>query len=363
MMNFRTNSMNNLVFILFIASISLFSCSRKKDTIGPDVLIASSNFNVESFQFNSYNSDFQQGTASNWFSGAFNEKVNWTIKISGTQSKAYKIISGASDGLNQYNSSWYGTHTNVYFFKEGEKVIAELSVYGSAKTWVDTSVIVKEIKDYGPDAIIWANMDTAKAKKLGVNNGGWFAYGSPVEALIVKFYDNLPQFNDPVEGMYRSMESRGLQWNYGGFGQGEAKAGFSGASLDEVYLNFYVRKRTFNTKSMSISINSKMPKNFNGRTVYIYSGLTYTYVFPTTGSDSHDMVPDGFVGSDANGLMGWHLVSVKLSDMTVPDADKAKPTFDPSRIVAISGGGFGLNEGFDMDFVVFTRGVPFDQIK
>jgi hypothetical protein len=167
-------------------------------------------------------------------------------------------------------------------------------------------------------------------------------------------------YNDPVQGKYRSMEA-GPVWNYGGFGQNEAAGvGFSGASLDEVYLNFYVRKRNSNTKSMFISIYSKIPEKFNGRTVYIYSTLDYTYTFPANGSASQD--PQGLVSQGVvMDEMGWNLVSVKLSDMTPHDI--GKPTFDPSKIVQIQGGGLSASTGFDMDFIVFTRGVPFNQIK
>jgi hypothetical protein len=261
MMKFKTNNMNNLIFILFISSIALFSCKRNAESIGPEFASASPNFRVESdaFGFNFDNSDFQAAPASNWFNADFNERVSWEIKISGTQSKAYKIISGASDGLTQANSTWFGTHTNPYFFIEGEKVIAELSVLGSDKKWVDSSVIVKEIRNYGPDALIWWDMKALASGGLGVPGiPYWYSYFARNEDSVVSWRNLSPsEIIDPVQGPYRSLEGAnkaGKSAWWAGIGMGDLPGvgvGFPGAAWNEVYMNFYIRRRTPITPSTS----------------------------------------------------------------------------------------------------------------
>jgi hypothetical protein len=418
MMKFKTN-MNNLIFVLFITSIISFSCrKRDKDAIGPDLAMASSNFKVDSnsFKFKYNLSDFSS-SGTNWFEASFNERVNWQIKIRGTQTKAYKIVRGTSNVLNQSTSLWTGTQSGIYFFKAGEKAIAELSVYGSNQKWYDTTTIIAEKGklDYGPNAVIWYDMANLKVATFGY----WYNYYN------TPYYDSVPgtrgnwgpiassYLKDPVQGTYRTMLAKSATPNslwVGGFGAADfsksSNYGFPGASLDEVYLNFYIRRKTSITPSMGISVKSYAGKTFDHAvwntlflrydSVFIdhYTTLSYTVNFPIVSSaGGSQSPPDGWVfdagggggggssstpetslGADSQlvvGLVppvtvinevaeGWNLVSVRLDQMAV---DPAAMPFNPGKIVSISGAlGTAELTGFDLDFVVFTRGVPFNQL-
>jgi hypothetical protein len=426
MIKFKTNNLNNLIFVLFITSMMLFSCKREKEAIGPDLAMASSNFALagDSFKFNSATSNFAS-SGNNWFNASFNERVTWQIKIRGTQSKAYKILKGTSNVLNQSTSFWTGTQSGIYFFIAGEKAIAELSVYGSNQKWYDTTTIVsvKGKTDYGPDALVWYDMENMKVGSFGY----WYSYfNTPYYSGVpgVVQWGDIPlsDLKDPVQGPYRSMLAQSSTPNslwVGGFGASDfSKAsnyGFPGASLDEVYLNFYIRRKTSTTPSMSISVNSYAGKVFD-HTVWnpftlqydsvfidVNAGLNYTVNFPVVSSSaggSPQSPPDGWVvssggdgtgggsstpetslGSDSQLVVamlpsvtvtdevaeGWSLVSIRLDKMTPSWDSKYKVSqrlpFDPAHLISIAGGlGTSATTGFDMDFVVFTRGLPFDKL-
>jgi hypothetical protein len=403
MMKFKPNNRNNLIFVLFITStitsIILSSCMRKdKEVIGPNLAIASSNFALDgdSFKFNYDISDFAS-SGKNWFNASFNEKVSWEIKIKGMQSKAYKVVKGTSNVLDQSTSLWTGTHSGIYFFIAGEKAVAELSVYGSNQKWYDTTIIntVKGQTDYGPNALIWWDMDQMLVS--GFNKGGAYfntPYYAGVDSIVQ--WGDLTSLHDPVQGRYRSMfaksQSPNTFWVGGYYGGGDISAsnaltgkyGFPGSSLDEVYLNFYVRRRTPITTSMNVSVKFLTAKTISSITInpfptphpdtvfsYIYTTVGTNVVWPN-GAGAWRMEPTTSLGPDSQLVVatapypdlvmkgdaeGWRLVSIRLDQM-VPGV-----TFDPSKIISVTGGlGTAELTGFDMDFIVFTRGLPFDQL-
>jgi hypothetical protein len=423
MMKFRTNNINNLIFVLFITSITLFSCRRKEKVIGPELFLASSNFKLtgNSFKFNNKPTVKFANSGNTWFNASFNEKVQWQIKIKGTQTKAYKIITGTSNVLDQSTSLWTGTQSGIYFFKLGEKAIAELTVSGSNEKWYDTTTIssVKGKMDYGPDALIWYDMSNNMAV---TGLPAWYSYFDtpwfgPVPHVAQWADTTLSALKDPVQGLYRSMLAKSMVPNtfwVGGFGQANIdytkyKYGFSGASLNEVYLNFYIRRKSSTTPSMGITINSLSAKTYVSRTFIpkpapgrwdstftpTYTSLGYTVNFPIASSSS-DVIskspPDGWVfnaagggtgggsstpdaslGGDSQSVVslipaasvtdevaeGWSLVSIRLDQMS----PGAGPPFDPSNISSVAGSlGTADLTGFDIDFIVFTRGVPFNQL-
>ena len=423
---FKANNMNNLMLLLFIISITLSSCRRNKESVGPDIAIASPNFKLagNSFKYNLATSKF--ATLSNWFNASFNERVTWQITIKGTKSKAYKILSGTSNVLDQSTSLWTGTQSGIYFFIAGEKAIAELSVYGSNEKWYDTTTISTLKKDYGPNALIWWDMD-GTAAGLGVQKT-WYDYPNPdFYAYVVNTWGNATNpapaaLKDPVQGPYRSLEVKSKTPNTfwaGGFGASDfspsyiktKKYAFPGASLNEVYLNFYIRRSTPTTPSMDINVKSLTGKTYISRRfnvganrwdstfTYIYTTLTYTVNFPIVSSaDLHTTALNGYVsaagsdgqawsmetgkslGRDSQSVVsmpaypnlvsegvaeGWSLVSIRLDQMNQPAYGVVLPQlpFDPGRIVSVTGG-LTPEEltGFDMDFIVFTRGVPFNQL-
>ena len=344
-------------FVSLVVVITLLvSCKREDvDVIGPEIAIASSNFELDKFEFNTSTVDFR--VDSNWFSAKFNERVSWEITIKGTQSKAQKVIKGTSDSLTQFNTIWTGGHSGLYFFNTGEKVVAELCVFGSDEKWYDTLEIKASKSNYGENTILWWDM-------VSFNQGGqglalqdktvyWFSFWDGdtfepqkvTEKLIA--IDEVPtSLKDPVQGMYRSMEGQDGIWTQAYFvGSSShtpynAGAGFE-VSRSKMYINFYLRARTA-TSGMSFDIISGL--DGNNSTPY---SLTYEV---------------GEIDWE-----GWKLISVKLSDMG--ESVVGTEPFSTSNITGIrlnlqvTSGANVDKTGFDIDFITFTKGEPFNPDK
>jgi hypothetical protein len=323
---------------LVVATIVFLSCKReKKEFIGPELGIASSNFQiVDAFVINDEAIDF--GTDSNWFNATFNEHVSWNIKIRGVQSKAEKNLKGVSSGLTMYNSLWRGGHSGLNFFQAGETIISELTVFGSDRVWYDTSTIVAVRNNFGPNTIIWWDMDQLGVAKNNIDCY-WFEYYDTGEKIAGDFGSTTTLDVEPLQGVHRTLHGKELtvpvDYYIGGASHTNltSSRGFS-ASTEDVYLNFYVRKRT-PTTSIGVTLISVANTDT--------SGLSYE-----TGTITWE---------------GWKLVSVKLSEMA-PNSKYPNP-FSPGNIRQF--GTFlqtytntNVETGFDLDFVTITKNGPFN---
>lgn len=331
---------------LLLVTLVMFSCKReKKDFIGPEVAIASNKFQVTSpFTIQKNAIDFS--TDSNWFAASFNERVSWTIKVKGAESRAEKIIKGTSNEINISNSIWRGGHSGLNFFKAGEQIISELTIFGKSEMWYDTSSVTGVKNNFGPNVIIWWDMESMGIAKHG-SPVYWFDFydgdaSPPVvgtgERLMGKFEVTTQMEEPPLQGIYRSMEgielSVPVNYYIGGcshspFSTGQ---GFANATTDEVYVNFYARRRT-TTSSIGIALTS----------------ITAT----DTSSISYDT---GTITWE-----GWKLVSIKLSDMKL----NSTHPFNPGAIRQFAANlqtytNTNVKTGFDIDFITFTKGKPFN---
>jgi hypothetical protein len=331
--------MNRLLLFLSLAATLFFSCKREKPAfIGPEVVLASPNFMIETpFAFNAGSINFV--TDSGWFNASFNERVSWTITIRGAQSKAEKVISGVSDSLYKGNTIWSGSQTGLNFFRAGEQVTAELNVFGAENKWQSIATITGEKINYGNNVIVWWDMVNGGQ---GVLAPFWYDFYDTNEK-IQGFLDSARMANDPVQGPYRSIEGKdGLgPTNYfvGAFSHGEliSPVGFN-TSVNDVYVNFYLRRRTL-TSGMGISLISILA--------------------PDTSIINHNV---GKITWE-----GWKLVSINLADMT---SDPAHPApFNPAKIAKFQANmqittSAGVDQtGFDIDFITITRGGPFSPAK
>lgn len=129
-----------LVPLLFLAS-----CKKYSESTGPVYYTADKNFTVKDNSFFVDSSglqdqklDFAAATVPHFFTSEFSSRVDWTIKVTGQTSGAYKIIKGSSQKIDASNSPWRGGHSGLYFFKKGETCIAELEFLGSKMVLRDT---------------------------------------------------------------------------------------------------------------------------------------------------------------------------------------------------------------------------------
>jgi hypothetical protein len=311
----------------------LGACKREDvKSIGPALYIATDGFKVTK-AFGASNEYVSFNTDSVWFDAKFNEEVSWEITIKGEVSKAVMKITGHSDSLLKQNALWTGEHSEKYFFKAGETAIAELYIFGVKQTWKDTITILTEKANYGSNVVVWSDMDGHGATT------SWYDYFDNNE----KIFSGVQKTIDPIQGLYRSVEGKD------GLGKDNYyigalthtfltdTVGFD-TSLDNIYVNFYMRKRT-NTSAVGMSLLSIAGKD-TARLNYDIGKLDWD---------------------------DWKLVSIKLSAMKVDPANKT--VFKPKYVSQMA---FYLGihttagqdqTGFDIDFITFTRNKPFGLVN
>jgi hypothetical protein len=113
--------------ILLALTISMVSCERNMDTLGPNLSDIYGEFQVfENFATSTSSVDFSSGEVVN-FTARFSKTVDWEVRIVGQKSGATKIITGKSKVLDEINAFWNGSTTELPMFKS-EKCNAYLSV-------------------------------------------------------------------------------------------------------------------------------------------------------------------------------------------------------------------------------------------
>lgn len=146
----------NILFLIFLSGVACRHPAEKENFIGKEIGVASKEFSItEPFAVNS--PDINLKTSQAYFSGAFNERVSFTITLKGQTSGAIKRIKGLSDKIDISNSSWEGNAELTFFMKE--KVSAYLSVLGINTILDSTSFNITE--PYLPGGTIVANMENS----------------------------------------------------------------------------------------------------------------------------------------------------------------------------------------------------------
>lgn len=324
------------ILVLIAGLLVICACKSKKlDAIQPEIPVINLDIKIVSdFKFARKQIDFTLD--SNWLTAKFKEKVKWEITIVGLQSGAQIKFSGNSDSLGGLNTAWHGGNSSTAFFKAGEQAVAILNAPGYAKKDADTCTIAKVKNNFGPNVIVWWDMDALGVAKQGT--AYWFEYwDGPNNAE--KVLNVIRNTANPIQGNYRSVigndSASQTTTNYiGGISHTPIPApfvGFSNSSTSDIYVNFYVRKTT-KTAAIAVALQADV----SGATSELGKAVEITWE-------------------------GWQLVSIKLSDM-----DLSGPSFDPSRLKQ-----FVMNPrpvsygeaGFDIDFICLTKGKPFDQLN
>ena len=100
---------NSLIAI--ISTVALLGC--KDDQIGPDLAAATDNFKViESLKFDKSKPDFKGGDIVS-FSAKFNEKITWSLNVTGLQSGAVMAFSETSNEIKLADAKWNGSSSNI----------------------------------------------------------------------------------------------------------------------------------------------------------------------------------------------------------------------------------------------------------
>lgn len=225
-----------VIFIMGIAILNL-SCKRSsdgKEFLGEKVVPAKDGFHVLMDQFTATPASVNFATTPVALSAAFSDEVTWTLTLRGVQSGAVKKITKTSALLNE---TWDGGSSNVFFFRTGEKAIAELSFMGTDLVLKDTVAIstpkvydgktfdgikMTVIDDFDyvnrvamtqvekdlNDAEVVMSLDTnVKVQELNgyymsgidVSKNGWCGGVSHTNMMAIKLKNKCPQVTDPEQ--------------------------------------------------------------------------------------------------------------------------------------------------------------------
>jgi hypothetical protein len=239
------------LFLILIAGIStlLFDgCKANKDEFsGPQQGYASQNFVlVDDFKVSKDSVNFLKDTLK--FVAKFNEKVSYSISITGATSGAVRHLEGLSDHVN---TVWDGS-AELVFFKAGEICSAKLTVLGKPGIVASRSLVIQ--KTYKPKGLVIANMEPASAGGSYASCGFWQAGGQIACGLT----NGVP----PLEGSY-AMVLEGKDLNGSQYiGQAATKPIFNGQGIA-------INPDPTDTKSISYYTKTSNPDSL-WFTIFIY---------------------------------------------------------------------------------------------
>lgn len=344
--------------LLFLLSILLIASCNKKDVEGREVTPASDSFTVtKDLVVSDDNPDFVAGPI--FFTAEFSEEVTATIKLTGLESGASKeIIVDKASVLEAANTTWNGNHDGLYFFKTGEKVLYEMSFYGSDIVQRDT-LIVDVAYDFIVDdvTVVVPNGDFEYLS----GGGDWWLQGDVVALNTDATY---PSSFLPVQGeqYIHAFGTRTAASSYiGGASQGARNGQFFDLPFDasRVWVNVY-----------AYGYGSS-----NSHTNFILSFHEADSVGLTVPHDKNGLGTDDNMGwivpMDHE---GWKLLSIKYSDIAFPTycvpgvegGGCGNKVREPNRIDLISVS-FESDEVLPsngaIDFLMFTLDKPLDPSK
>ncbi len=132
------------IYLLYLATaLAAFqSCRKETDAFdGPSLNDIYGEFSIiENFDIINRSVDFAAGQTTS-FSAIFSKSVSWQVKISGLQSGGVKYISGISNMLDNSNSLWNGSTTNLPMFTS-ETCAVELTFENEIDTIRDTLEVI-----------------------------------------------------------------------------------------------------------------------------------------------------------------------------------------------------------------------------
>lgn len=166
---FRMMNKLKLIYLLFFPLLfSLGSCEHDTDTFdGPFLVDRFGEFElIDSLAVSQPEVNFSEGQ-SVFFTAQFNKRVNWTVRITGFNSGAVKLIEGFDNSLNAKNATWRGGTTELPFFKE-EQCLVELLIPEAETLTLTKEVTITGTKAY--KAMVFADFEEDPGDDLFLGN-------------------------------------------------------------------------------------------------------------------------------------------------------------------------------------------------
>lgn len=332
---------SKLSILILFAITFCASCTKNTDEFdGPSINELLSDFNVlEDFKADRDSVDFANGE-NVVFSATFNKTVDWTITITGNDTKGVKVITGTSRVLDASNATWDGSVTEFPMFNI-EECTAQLSIADVADTFsVNEKIISRRVLD----GFVVADFETGLLP-------GWTKFiqsGADMDFQVKT--DSLA----PEGNKYLNMAGT-VNWDYL-IGLVDFKATAYGTGMDNTF--------PLNTNGDAVYFNCLIWGEPNTNASIVLFQLTEDEdengTFDGNNEDQYDLE----IKVD---WVGWKLISIKYSELTSlvngqPATPKGNGVHNPDKLRQISmlhladpNLGFASSK---LDLVIITENGP-----
>jgi len=340
--------MKKLKFLLLLTPFFFISCEKEKIE-GPDLHDLYSELTIlESLNIVGDSADFSNNQTM-YFTASFSKQIDWTIKIKGLNSSAVKIISGKSQTINQANSTWNGSSTQLPFFI-AEDCDLELTLKWNTIDSGNPNIIMHNDTIYNQ-----VNVQSAKI------------YTNESTVLISDFEGG---FNPNFTGFFQSGCTKSLVTN--GAGEGNKYLAQYGI-CDWDWLIGYVDYFSDYWYDQEDLINDPSKLYFNimingASTISDVSDLPNSlfkleFYEDENGDDYHDASSEDRYDYEFDvNWTGWRMISICYNDLIPPSSNAGDGVKEPSKIINVRTLLLANPEsGFakaDVDFLIWSFNAP-----
>lgn len=320
------NSLKNIALV-FCLVIIIASCKREDDFLGPELVIAESDFKlVDSLQATTLDVDFTNEQLV--LKAKFSQVITWTLNLQGQASGATYVVKQTTDSLNV---AWDGASNNVFHFRKGESVEAIITFLGT--TISDTlNITINETKVF--NGFLVTDFDGG-----GLVSTSWWQSFKPGELL-----EHAEKYSDIVVPQGSNcLHMKGIDTDPEGFLGQTGHSGvfeFGGVEFpvtnDSLYFNYYLQGK----KGTRIEV--RISQTVNGE----FEGSEYSY-FTNINWD------------------GWQLISAPYSDFNRTGGLDVSPVKKAKLITRVKFVLRAVTNGDEaeanIDYPIFTIAKPFKQ--
>jgi hypothetical protein len=340
--------MKKFKFLLLLTPFFFISCEKEKIE-GPDLHDLYSELTIlESLNIVGDSADFSNNQTM-YFTASFSKQIDWTIKIKGLNSSAVKIISGKSQTINQANSTWNGSSTQLPFFI-AEDCDLELTLKWNTIDSGNPNIIMHNDTIYNQ-----VNVQSAKI------------YTNESTVLISDFEGG---FNPNFTGFFQSGCTKSLVTN--GAGEGNKYLAQYGI-CDWDWLIGYVDYFSDYWYDQEDLINDPSKLYFNimingASTISDVSDLPNSlfkleFYEDENGDDYHDASSEDRYDYEFDvNWTGWRMISICYNDLIQPSSNAGDGVKEPSKIINVRTLLLANPEsGFakaDVDFLIWSFNAP-----
>ncbi|MEL6589896.1 MAG: hypothetical protein AAFQ68_07450 [Bacteroidota bacterium] len=209
--------MKQYIYLLFAAGLLLTACQHETDPFdGPSLIDRFGDFRISTDLAASNSTvDFSSNERVH-FTAQFSKNIQWTLKITGKESGAVKIIEGFDRELTADNSRWNGTTTELPLFRNEDCLVeliipeedslttsVEISVTGT-RTYEGSPITGFE-EDLGTN-LFFGNFEfeltglTGRRNDIPAGEGEYFYFFEGTDNVVANFFVGLIQIFPSVNG-------------------------------------------------------------------------------------------------------------------------------------------------------------------